>query len=585
MFQVGGLVILRAVVTSEENSDGDGAPPPSDEWDERSTGQAERGEPEQPRDDDSVEPEQPRDQETGGVHPDGSEEGPEVSDRTQPGQGPPGEQPGNSGNRPQGQPRGGQPRGGRQQRPSQNQPGGRQAPPNQPVQGQPPGNQPPRGQQHQNAPPGQPGGQPPGQPGGQPPTGNSAASPPSPARRIGIILVSLVVLLSVVGATGIYAIQGTALNDQYVSDTMADEGVYGELETGVEDALIDETRGSVGNLQQVVPDADNIVEQTVRDVVTPSYVQQEADRNIEQIFAYLHGSRAPLNLTINTQPVVDGISPAVSEQVQEIPLQDIISQTGIEESFADYPVDFSRVGQAVEDEQTYYEVQADIRQDAQRSGLTSDDINASLRSDLSPPTEVEDSVYATQGTIVQAMTSDMSYEEFQSRLDRARTDFATDAGTYAEQQVRSDVPARIDLDDRIGQEGKQQLDDVAGVVQLLDTLALLLPLLALIGLAILLWLTHSISSTSRIYGITLAIAGAIGALVGFIGGSILMGRAREAVANAEDFLVTTVLALVDGLLGALTTYGVLVLVVGLALVALSVAIRTYEPAQLPRDWL
>lgn len=451
-----------------------------------------------------------------------------------------------------------------------------------PPQERPPGDQPPQGPPPAEQQPQEP-------PGGRPPQqeepGPAQRGGASLGRRIGVFLLSLLLVSSAAGAIGIHAMQGTALSAGYVTDTMGSEGAYASLEETAEEVVIDEAQGSMGDLTQVVPGAEAIVEQTVRDVVTESYVQEEVDRNLQQTYAYLHGDAASLGLTIRTEPVIDGVSGSVSEEIQTFPIADILRQTGIKESFEGYPVDFGRVGQALKDEQTYYEVQADIRSDAQLAGVTTDDINSSVREDLNPPAEVEDSVYRVQGVITLAMTSDMSYEEFQERLDRARAAFASDAGAYGQQQISQQVPSPIDVNERLDGDTERQIQDAASAVQLFDTLALALPIIALLAIAGILWLTHSISRTSRVAGIGLAIAGLVGAVAGLVGENVVLEQVRQALANAEEVAVSTLLALVEGLFATIMTYGAAILAAGIVLIALSVVLRKYEPQQIPRSWL
>lgn len=403
-----------------------------------------------------------------------------------------------------------------------------------------------------------------------------------------IFLLSVLLFASVTGAIVIYSAQGTALNDQYVVDTMEEEGTYAELETTAEDIAVEQTEGSLGRVSEIVPNAQSIVEDTAREAVTESYVEEEVNRNLRGGYDYLHGRNSTLTLTIRTETVVEGVSKSVENDVRNFPIADVLEQTGIEKSFQGYPIDFTRAGKALNDETNYYDVQADIRQDFYRSDKTRAEINNTIRQDISPPPEVEDSVYDIQGLIVLAMTSDMSYEEFQDRLDRARSEFAQNAGSYAEDQVRDQVPAVIDLFDEMDADAEQQARNTASTaadaVQLFDTLALVLPILALIIIAAMLGLSHSISGTARNAGITLGIAGLLGTAIGLLGKSVVVTLAEEAVSGTEDFAVNTVTALVEGMFGTLTTNSGIVLIGGGLLVVVWFLLRKYEPRQIPRAW-
>lgn len=428
------------------------------------------------------------------------------------------------------------------------------------------------------------GGGPPGGPPSQrrPPSGGSFA------RRAGVFLLAVLLLLSAVSVVGMYAAQGTVLNDEYVADTLAEEGVYAELETNAEDLVIDETRNSLGRVTDVVPSAERIVEQTVREVVTESYVSRETERNLEHTYDYLHGRSSTLDPRINTEPVVDNISVAVEQDVRNFPVADILEQTGIERSFQGYPIDFGRVGAALNNEDTFNQVQQNIRQSTELAGLTSDEINASVRERFSPPPQVVDSVYRIQGLVVLAMTTEMPYDEFRTRLERARGTFAVAAGEYAEQQVRQQVPAEIVVFDELDSESEQQIrtgaSSAARAVQLVDSLTMAVPLLALVIVVAVLWLSHSLARTARNVGITLAIAGGLTGAVGLLGTSVVTGLIRNSLADVEDVVISTAVTIVTEVFARITTYSVALLVVGALLLVVWFGLRRYEPSAIPAGW-
>lgn len=399
-------------------------------------------------------------------------------------------------------------------------------------------------------------------------------------------MLALLLTASLAGALGLFVAQSTVLDAEYVTDTMAEQGVYAELEGAAEDAVMEQAQGSMVNVD-VFPNADGLVNGAVQETVTTEYVEGEVRTNVENLYAYLHGETAPLQLVIDPSPLVDGISGAIASQIENMPVADILQQPGLGDSFSGLGVNTTRVGDALEDEQTFTEMQANMSQRADRLGATTDELNQSVREQASlgeVPQDVEESVYRLQGTIVLGLTSDMSYETFTSKLEAGRSEFATAIGAYAQQQVQSELDGKIDLTEQLGPDAREQIDRGADSVQLVDTLTTLLPILAFILLLGILVVSHSISRTARTLGVSLVTVGVLGLLAGLVGGNVATDAVANALSGGEEFVRTTAVAMVDGLFATYTQQSILFLLAGIAFVGLWFAIRRYEPAQVPDDW-
>lgn len=430
-----------------------------------------------------------------------------------------------------------------------------------------------------------PGGSPPSRSGSGGSGGSGGGDGSSLGPRVGVVLLGILLTASIVGAHGVVASQRTALSASYVSETMAEEGAFEELEVTAEDIVVDQAAGALGT-SGAIPDSGGLIERAVRELVTRDYVERVVTTNLERLYDFLHG-REPLELGIDTTPIKSDVAGAVTAELREVPVPDLLQQPSFEGGFGEFGLDAATVAEAYEDQATYREVQQDVRSQFEQSGADRDRLNQSVidSTDVSGlPEDVQQSVYRLETTVVLAFTSDMSHDEFRQRMDAARDDFAVAVGDFAQAQIDEQVPDEIDADEELDADARQQLGTAADNVQLVDTIGLVLPILALIFLLLIGWLTHSIGRTARILGSSLLVTGVVGVLAGAVARGPALDIVREAVVDAEPFVQSTAVALIGGVFETITRQSLLLAVVGLIFVAVWLAIGRTEPDAIPRRW-
>jgi len=404
-------------------------------------------------------------------------------------------------------------------------------------------------------------------------------------RRVAVVVLGILLTASIVGAHGVVAGQRTALSASYVSETMAEEGAFEELEVTAEDIVVDQASGALGT-SGAIPDPEGLIERAVRELVTRAYVEQVVRTNLQRLYDFLHG-RGPLELGIDTTPLKSNVSGVVAAELRERPVSDLLRQPSFEGGFGEFGIDAATVAEAYEDRETYREVQQRVRSRFEQSGADRESLNQSVidSTDLPGlPEDVKQSVYRLETTVVLAFTSDMSHGEFRQRMDAARDDFAVAVGEFAQAQVDEQVPDVIDADEQLGADARQQLDSAADNVQLVDTLGLVLPVLALLFLLLIGWLTHSIGRTARVLGSSLLVTGVVGVLAGALARGPVLDVVREAVADAEPFVRSTAVALAGGIFETITQQSLLLAVAGLVFLAVWLAITRTEPDAIPSAW-
>ncbi len=436
--------------------------------------------------------------------------------------------------------------------------------------------------------PGQSGGPgtPAGSGGGPPPADDS----PSTARRVGVFLLSALLVLSVVAASGVFAAQGTALDADYVTGTLEETDATAEFETQAEDAIVDEAGALDGS--GYIPNADGLIRATVDDLVTEPYVSDVISTNLERFYAYLKGERSDLVLAIDTTPITGNIEPTVEEQLQQTPVVDLLQQDAFADAFSlpGTEIEPDQFARAYEDRETYRQIQDRYSQVLERTGATRDDVNASVIENTRPqvsgfPPYLQESIFRLETTFVLGFTSDLSHEEFRQRVEAATDGFYGSVARYAQEQVSGDVEDTIDITDRLSESDRQAVDQARDTVQLVGTAGTALPVVALVLALLILFVSHSVGKAARAVGASLLVAGVLGFLAGTVGSGEVDRLLQEALADADqEFVVETARALVDGIFGALNTNFLVVAGVGVVLLVVYFVVDRRQPAAIPADW-
>ena len=134
-------------------------------------------------------------------------------------------------------------------------------------------------------------------------------------------------MVSVVGANGIAAAQQTVLNGEFVKTTIDRTDGYDVLQAAVVDAASQQFEG-----EEQAEDLPIAPETIVKSAITEEYLQSQTTANIDRFYGYLHGRRGELVLAVDLEPVKDNIVETVEAEVTDMPLTELVSVVGAEES-------------------------------------------------------------------------------------------------------------------------------------------------------------------------------------------------------------------------------------------------------------
>ncbi|AWB27072.1 hypothetical protein [Halococcoides cellulosivorans] len=204
------------------------------------------------------------------------------------------------------------------------------------------------------------------------------------ARSVATVLLAGLLFASVLGANATVAADQTVLDDEFVADRLTDS----EVTASVSESLLD----GVGDQQSAF--VDDRVESVVE-----GYVASQTDALVSEVYAYLHGDRAELTLTVETAPLIENLSAAAEQRVREedpIALVRNYSEGSIEERFAGSTSVTSDDLARLDDNASSYEtvrteVRADIRErvvdelvDELYAEVTTDELLALVIDDYDP---------------------------------------------------------------------------------------------------------------------------------------------------------------------------------------------------------
>lgn len=380
----------------------------------------------------------------------------------------------------------------------------------------------------------------------------------SAARTLGVVVVSILLTVTLFGASVSVGAERTALDQQYVVETFDEEGLSERIGS--------ELRGDVATQideagqQRPIPTGVTVTldgREVANQTVTDEFVAGEVARNVGAILAYLRGNTDTLTLQTNIEPIKSEVRAAIIEgttvdtpaligaNTDQVSAERVAALNGSEQSYREAQVELS--------DRERSEVQAEIEQSVdQQLGDGSEELSTA--------------VLTLPGTVLDGLTGQLSYEEYTEQLaadERAVKAAIADLALAEVPDEQSLVNGTESAESEL-----QPVRSGAGIVVLFSWLA---PLLAVVLVGGLYAVTRSLDSTALGTGIALVVGGLLGTVAGYVAGPAVVGNAEP---NGEtDPIVDGLTAVVDGTLATIGRQSVVLLVVGAVVVAVVLADR------------
>lgn len=395
-------------------------------------------------------------------------------------------------------------------------------------------------------------------------------------------LLGLVLFVALLSANLTVAAERTVLDADYVTDTAEERGLYGTLTDQLREQFEGNADGADGELPGDLSRAE-----LLRSAVTEEYVRSQVESNVEGFYAYLHGDAAEPGLEIDVTPVKGNVMGELEAAVADASLSEFPVPRGeaIEAAAASESA-FAEDREAFRAEQKQ-RIQAETERELsdeeleQRLDEAMPEIREELRGQLTAELDdalgdderaqrLEEPAGALLNARIDALTGATSYDEYASRVDTATADLREAFLATFEAELDEALPDSTSLAEGMDASAREGFETARTAVSVADLLSLVAPLLALVIVGLLAWL-----GTPSLAALEAGVVSAIVGLLGLLGSTVGSGQVESTVAGGEmpgamaEFLV----GLVGGFFGALSGQSVGLLVVGVALIAVGVAIR------------
>ena len=390
-------------------------------------------------------------------------------------------------------------------------------------------------------------------------------------------------------------------------------------------------------------------ETIVESAVTEDYLQSQTTANIDRFYGYLHGRQDELVIRVDLEPVKENIVETVETEVTDMPLTELMSVAGQEETASvtiqNVTMDIGLVATMAANQSAYQSTRAEFREEIRAKVLdqlvtdamessTNDELLALVIEDYNPEayseeekatmvderaseiraairqqivdergdeleaqidqrlasynSEIKDQIAGSveesagdrdpalvNATInlavvgVDGLTTDMSYSEFDAEVDDSKEQLATAVAGIIEDELAGEVPDQVDLTEDMDPQAMQMFASMRQAVGIADILVFVLPLIAILLIGGLYYLTSSISIAAIGSGIALSVSGLLG--VGLA--TLLPPRMRAAIpADLPAGMGSLVNGLIGRVFGLLQTQSLVLLVGGILALGIGLAL-------------
>ncbi|MEF8780819.1 MAG: hypothetical protein V5A46_09105 [Haloferacaceae archaeon] len=401
------------------------------------------------------------------------------------------------------------------------------------------------------------------------------------ARNLGRILVvgllGFFLLVSLVAANAVVGVERTALDGEFVEESLEEEGAYEVALEEMESELATDAAGEPegGDAAAVESSPDELLAASV----TEEYLQEQTERNIDRLYAYLHGEREDLYVAVDVEPLKGEVASEIaSDVVESMDVSEFDPRfAGMTESQSQFQA--AREEFEAEQKQRIQE-ETDRELSDRELEAAYDQARGEIRAEAI--TRIEEEVAAGEypGPVADAAVElgtvyvdglvqpDATYEEFLGDVEDAEANLIAAAETAAERQLDEEIPDTVELTDELTAEDREQLETVREGVSLLDNLAIALPILAVVLALLVGRATATRSGGLFVVGSTSALAGGVG-----VGGlTLLQGTVEvefDSIAAQEGLspgLADLLLGLFDRVVGVFIGQSWVLLGLGLVLV-------------------
>lgn len=399
-------------------------------------------------------------------------------------------------------------------------------------------------------------------------------------RTVGLVGLGILLFVSLVSANAAVALDRTALDSEFAKDKAAEANLY--------EGLTEEFRAGIGDGGSTADSEwplERSQEELLRAALTEEYVRSQGRANIDALYAYLHGERDAPELGFETAPLKERMLTEIEADAETIDLAatgmpfggEIERMASSQKAFENRRAEFRAEQKARIQAETDREL-SDAELEA-RLEATMDDIREEMLAGMEtqlegrfegPEAELEEPVRTLQTARIDALTGEITYEEYTQRVETGRENFGDAFVGIAETKLDEELPETIGPGQELSQEQLETLETAQRGVSIADALSLVLPVLVLVIAGGIGYLAPRSIAALEIGAVSL-VAGGLSA----VGSTVAAGRFRATFdpANAPPGIGEFFVAFATGTLRAVTWQSALLVVVGVIAVVIGLAIR------------
>lgn len=404
------------------------------------------------------------------------------------------------------------------------------------------------------------------------------------ASKLLVVFICAILFVALLGANAAVALDRGAFNAEHVKSAAEEEGLYAAIDAELAATLESELTADSEF------DEDIDIAAILDDALTEEYIQSQAEANIDRVYAHLHGE-ADLEIIIDLTPVKAALEDAIAAEMADIDLAEFgfdeivldeyditIDLDALSADAASYTAERDAFEEAVkvhiqeetEEELSEEELEASARDLIE--GDLRDDLNDLITvrtTDADIPESMEEPLQGLGALYVEALTTDLSFDAFDSERATLQEALGEAAATHFLEEMDDEFPSTIDLSDEITN-GGVDFTPIQTAVSIIGTLGIVLPIVSL-GLV------------GGLYGLTkredtvLLSAGTVGLLVGVISlvpALVVPSLVADAIADiVPEAFADIVVGMVAALFDPLLMQSIGLAVVGGIAIGLAVAIR------------
>jgi hypothetical protein len=194
------------------------------------------------------------------------------------------------------------------------------------------------------------------------------------AKLAGLVVIGILLVATVGAANVATAADRTVLSGEYATTAIEEEGSYDAIRNETIEQVLERMQDANLSEGQTLLQAGNGTDNRtlVENAVTESYVREQTNENVEQLYAYLNGDQEDLYMELDLRPLKESLAEEFGTEVERKETSALVTEFGPEDSETPVPIDAETVEKMKESPEGYQQARLDFRVDVAYAATTTD---------------------------------------------------------------------------------------------------------------------------------------------------------------------------------------------------------------------